>query len=98
MFTLEIILGEFGVATFSPIVISSVMATAVSRHFLGDFPAFIVPTYQLVSIWEFPLYLVLGLACTLVGLLFVKVLYFTEDLFDKFKFPEYLSAYISTCS
>jgi CIC family chloride channel protein len=92
MFTLEIILGEFGVATFSPIVISAVMATAISRHFLGDFPAFIVPTYQLVSVWEFPLYLVLGLICTLVGLLFVKALYFTEDLFDNFKFPEYLKA------
>jgi chloride channel protein, CIC family len=33
MFALEIILGDFGLATFSPIVISSVIATAVSRHF-----------------------------------------------------------------
>ncbi|MBU1398235.1 MAG: chloride channel protein [Proteobacteria bacterium] len=44
MFTLEIILGEFGVATFSPIVISSVMATVISRYFLGDYPAFVVPS------------------------------------------------------
>ena len=34
MFALEVILGEFGLATFSPIVISSVVATAVSRYFL----------------------------------------------------------------
>ena len=94
MFALEVILGDFGLATFSPIVISSVVATAVSRAFLGDVPAFIVPTYELVSAWEFPMYMGLGLFCAVVGVVFVKVLYVTEDLFDQFKFPEYLKAII----
>jgi CIC family chloride channel protein len=87
MFALEIILGDFGVATFSPIVISSVTATAVSRHFLGDTPAFVVPAYELISAWEFPLYLTLGLFCALVAVVFVQTLYKMEDLFDSFKFP-----------
>ena len=94
MFALEVILGDFGLATFSPIVISSVVATAVSRAFLGDVPAFIVPNYELVSAWEFPMYMALGLFCAMVGVLFVKILYLTEDLFDDFKFPEYLKAII----
>jgi len=94
MFALEVILGDFGLATFSPIVISSVVATAVSRAFLGDVPAFIVPTYELISAWEFPLYMGLGLFCAVVGVVFTKVLYLTEDLFDEFKFPEYLKAII----
>ncbi|MGB5750023.1 MAG: chloride channel protein [Desulfobacterales bacterium] len=94
MFALEVVLGEFGLATFSPIVISSVMATAVSRAFLGDIPAFIVPAYELVSVWEFPLYLVLGIFCAVVGVTFTKVLYRVEDLFDDFKFPEYLKAIV----
>ncbi len=92
MFSLELILADFGLATFSPIVISAVVATAVSRHFLGDFPAFIVPEYELVSVWEFPLYVILGILCALVGVLFIRVLYKGEDLFDKLKFPEYLKA------
>jgi CIC family chloride channel protein len=92
MFALEIILGDFGLATFSPIVISSVVATAVSRHFLGNSPAFIVPAYQLVSAWELPLYVILGLFCALVAVTFTAVLYRTEDLFDQLKFPEYLKA------
>ncbi len=92
MFSLEIILADFGLATFSPIVISAVVATAVSRHFLGDFPAFIVPAYELVSVWEFPLYVMLGVLCALVGVLFIRVLYKGEDLFDQLKFPEYLKA------
>ena len=92
MFALEVILGDFGLATFSPIVISSVVATAVSRHFLGDSPAFIVPAYQLLSAWELPLYVVLGLFCALVAWTFTHVLYGAEDIFDAIKFPEYLKA------
>lgn len=94
MFALEVILGDFGIATFSPIVISSVTATAVSRHFLGDIPAFHVPAYKLVSAWEFPLYLLLGIFCACVGVVFAKTLYKFEDFFDNFKFPEYLKAVI----
>ena len=94
MFALEVILGDFGLATFSPIVISSVVATAISRAFLGDVPAFIVPNYELISGWEFPMYMGLGLFCAVVGVMFIKILYLTEDLFDDFKFPEYLKAII----
>ncbi len=92
MFALEIIMGEFGLATFSPIVISSVAATAVSRHFLGDTPAFIVPAYELISAWEFPLYIGLGGLCAVVAALFITLLYWFEDFFDGLKFPEYLKA------
>jgi len=90
MFALEVILGDFGLARFSPIIISSVTATAISRHYLGDFPAFIVPQHKLVSFWEFPLYVLLGLFCAIVAVTFTRVLYRTEDLFDDLKFPDYL--------
>ena len=94
MFALEVILGDFGLATFSPIVISSVVATAISRAFLGDIPAFIVPAYQLVSAWELPMYLMLGIFCAVVGVTFTKTLYRIEDIFDAIKFPEYLKGII----
>jgi len=94
MFALEIILGDFGLATFSPIVISSVVATAVYQAYLGNNPAFIVPVYELVSAWEFPMYLFLGLFCALVGVTFTRTLYRIEDLFDEIKFPEYLKGII----
>ena len=89
MFALEIVLGDFGLSTFSPIVISAVAATAVSRHFLGNAPAFIVPAYQLVSPWELFFYVALGLFCALVAITFTSSLYRMEDLFDRIKFPEY---------
>ncbi len=82
LFAVEIILGDFGVSQFSPIVISSVMATVVSRHFLGDFPAFVVPTYRMESAWELPLYLLLGLLAAVAAQVFIRVLYGVEDLME----------------
>jgi CIC family chloride channel protein len=90
IFSLEVILGEFEIGTFGPIVLSSVMATVVSRAFLGNFPAFNIPKYELVSIWEIPAYLVMGLLAGLVSLLFTKLLYKSEDLWDDLKVPEYI--------
>ena len=92
MFALEIILGDFGIATFSPIVISSVVSTAVSRYFLGDFPAFTVPAYELKSAWELPIYVIFGFVCAIVAVVFTKTLYRSEDTFDSIKIPEYLKA------
>ena len=92
IFALEIILGEFEIASFSPIIISAVSATAISRHYLGDIPAFILPEYILHSPLEFPLYAVLGIVCALVAVGFTLILYRSEDAWDSIKFPEYLKA------
>jgi CIC family chloride channel protein len=90
LFAAEVILGEFGLSTFSPVVLSSVTATTISRYYFGDFPAFIIPTYKLVSLWEFLFYPVLGVIVGLVSLLFILTVNKSEDLFDALKMPEYL--------
>ncbi|MCZ6702057.1 MAG: chloride channel protein, partial [Ignavibacteria bacterium] len=91
LFAVEIILMDFAVAQFSPIVISSVMATVISRGFEGDFAAFIVPKYELISPYEIGFYFILGALSGVVSYLFIKALYFSEDYFDsKLKFPNYL--------
>jgi CIC family chloride channel protein len=94
LFALEIILGEFEIMSFSPIIVSAVSATAISRHYLGDIPAFILPEYILHSPMEFPLYAILGVLCALVAVGFTLFLYRTEDAWDSIKFPEYLKAVI----
>jgi CIC family chloride channel protein len=90
LFAVEIILMDFAVAQFSPIVISSVMATVISHTFEGNFTAFIVPKYQLTSPVEIGFYFVLGAASGLVAFLFIKTLYYSEEIFDNWiKIPEY---------
>jgi len=91
LFAVEIILMDFAVAQFSPIVISSVMATVISHTFEGNFTAFIVPKYQLASPVEIGFYFVLGAASGVVAYLFIKTLYYSEEIFDnRIKIPEYL--------
>ena len=90
LFSLEIILGEFAASQFIPIVVSSVMATALSRHYLGNFPAFEIPAYDLLHYSELFLYLILGVLAGVVAFLFIRVLYGMEDLFDRWKSPDYL--------
>ena len=85
LFAVEIILCDFGVSKFSPIVISSVMATVVSRHFLGNLPAFEVPAYSMVTAYELIAYVILGILAGLAALAFMKVLYAFEDLFDRIR-------------
>jgi chloride channel protein, CIC family len=88
LFALEVILGDFGVSQFSPIVISSVVSTIVCRSILGNMPAFIVPRYDLVSAYEMLPYAILGLAAAFVGVGFTTLLYRAEDRFDSLPIPD----------
>lgn len=85
IFAMEIILRTFKARTFSPIIIASVIATALSRGYLGNEPAFSIAKYDLVSNYELILYVVLGLLCGLGAVYFVRVFYFIEDFFEKLK-------------
>lgn len=90
LFAVEIVLMDFTVAQFSPIVISAVMATVISHSFEGDFAAFQVPAYHLQSSMEIFLYFGLGIVAGLVSYFFIRVLYVFEEFWDnKFKIPDY---------
>ena len=83
-------IGDLAVARLSPVVISSVVATVVSRHHLGDFPAFEVPVYQLVHSRELLLYAGLGVVAALVGVVFIRILFRIGDAFERSKIPRWL--------
>jgi len=92
VFALEIILGEFSVKYFSSVVVSAVTASVIGRAVFGDIPAFHIPVaYGVNSLWEFAFYPVLGLAAAMVGAGFVYLLYWSEDVFAKWKsIPEWV--------
>lgn len=92
IFAVEVILGDFGVTQFSPIVISSVVSTILCRYYLGDMPAFIVPSYELVSAYELIPYSVLGLTAAFVGVGFSSILYKLEDVLGGLKIPDITKA------
>jgi len=56
----KIILSELAALQLIPIVVSSVTATAISRHYLGNFPAFEIPPYDFLHYSELFLYFDIG--------------------------------------
>ncbi len=92
IFAAEIIVGHFAVTQFTPIVISSVVATVASRFFLGNYPAFKVPDYQIVSPFELLPYLATGVVAGLVAVAFIRTLSYSELAFERLRMPEYLKA------
>lgn len=87
IFALEVILGSFTVRYFGAVVISSVTAAVVSRSVLGDQPAFTVPSYPLGHLGELPIYIFLGVMAAVVAVIFIRVLYYAEDVSDRWKIP-----------
>ncbi|BBD06906.1 Cl- channel voltage-gated family protein [Desulfovibrio ferrophilus] len=90
LFALEIIIGDFGLMSFSPVVIASVTATAISRSYWGDLPNFSIPTYEIHTLWEFGIYPLLGVLAAFAAVAFIIVLYKAEDVFEKLPLPEWL--------
>ena len=91
MFAIEIVLlGNYEISSFAAIVISSGMATVVSRAFYGSSPAFRVPEYQLKSMWEIPLYMFFGVLTGFLAVLYIRVFYGIKDEFEKLRINEQL--------
>jgi len=86
-FALEVILGHYALSAFAPIVLASVTGTIVSRIYFGDFPAFVVPKYMLVSFLEFPAFALLGILSGLVAILFMASIFFVEGTWKRVPFP-----------
>jgi len=91
IFAMEIILGELHLGDLGNVVISAITASTIARIFLGDQPAFAVSNnFGAQSPWSVFLYVLLGAlaACAAVG--FTRMLYWFEDRFDAWKFPDAL--------
>jgi CIC family chloride channel protein len=83
--------GEFTVGSFGSVVLSSVMSSIIGHIAFGDVPAFAVPSYAIHSLWEFPLYAVLGVLAALTALVYTRLIYRSEDLFDSWRaVPEWV--------
>ncbi|MCB9799201.1 MAG: chloride channel protein [Candidatus Omnitrophica bacterium] len=79
MFSLEVIMRDFGARSLSTVVVSALAGSIVSRSLLGNHPAFMVPVYKLHSPFEIGLYLLLGIVSAFVALLFIHTLDKSEE-------------------
>jgi CIC family chloride channel protein len=90
VFAAWILLGNFSMSLFAPVVFSSVIAAVVSRSFFGMQPWYVVPPFDFNSLTELPWFLVLGLLGGVMGAAFLKMLQWSEEGFKKLALPIYV--------
>jgi CIC family chloride channel protein len=89
-FALEVVIGQYTLSVFAPIVIASVVSAVVIRNYFGDYPAFVVPEYFIDSLFELPMFMVLGLVCALVASVFMYSVFAIQDRTAKLPMPAWL--------
>ncbi|GAB4475698.1 MAG: chloride channel protein [Anaerolineales bacterium] len=87
-FSLEILLGEMSSNNLGMVLVAAVVSSVFTQAVEGTSPAFPIPAYTFYSAWEFPLYLLLGLAGGLLSALYVSLLYGFHDLFRKWQIAQ----------
>src|SRR6266404_4091370 len=85
---IELLLFEFKARSFIPLVIASTLATAVHMQLLGAGPMFKVTAMDFGIPHALPFYLILGVVCGFAAVGFSRLLYWTEDQFEKLPVDE----------
>src|SRR6201997_1759731 len=85
---IELLLFEFKSRSFIPLVVASTLATAVHIQMLGAGPMFKVTAMDFGIPHALPFYLILGVVCGFAAVGFSKLLYWTEDQFEKLPVDE----------
>lgn len=82
-FALEVVLGTtFATSAVSVVLLSAVVAALIAQIGLGGQPPFTLPSYEVRSPLELPLYLGLGLFASLVSIAYTQSIQRAQQFFD----------------
>ncbi len=86
LFAAELLLVEISARTLIPVMIASGVASLIGRAFFGDNASFVMPQLMLshppaVPGLELAGYVVMGLLTGIAGMLYIRSIYWFEDLF-----------------
>lgn len=94
LFSIELLMLSVNSKTVMPVIISSVIAANVGRYLIGPDPAFIVSSANLSSTDDNPLFLLIyfpfAVVVGLLALLFIKSVYWSEDVFERLPVGPYV--------
>jgi CIC family chloride channel protein len=87
VFAAQIVLGNFAMNFFAPLICASVVAAVLSRNFFGLAPLYRVPEFELTHIIQLPWFVVLGALSGVFGATFLRLLRRAEHGFAHFGLP-----------
>lgn len=74
IFIAEIVYGTLAMRRLGPLMVASVVANVTVHQVLGYAPVYVIPPLHVASLWELPLFLLMGLALGALAPLFMGVL------------------------
>ncbi len=81
IFAMEVVLMEYTILGFTPIILAAVSATTLTRLVYGEDPAFFVPPLEWSSISELPYVLIVGVMVGVLAVSFTQLLLLSTRAF-----------------
>ena len=74
IFSMEVVMMEYSVVSFAPVILSAVAATTLTRLVFGSDLVFSIPAMQLGSLLELPYVFIMGVTLGCIAALFIHLL------------------------
>ena len=96
LFVLEELIHKFSPAMLFPTLIATVTASTVARHFLGVNPAFNISLHAIKTSPAVILScIILGILSGVLGVIFAKLIFISNDIYAKIQIPKYFKPAIA---
>lgn len=87
LFATEVVVGQYALKTFAPIVVASVAGTALSHIHFGEVSAFLLGDNHIASFWEFPAFIGLGIVSAVAAIIMMRSIFMMTDIANKVALP-----------
>jgi len=89
LFAGEVVIGHYALKAFGPVVLASVTGTVVSRTYYGDFPAFVLPPHEVITYFEFPFFIILGVLSGFCATILLRGIFKAQDIAEALPIPSW---------
>ena len=86
---IELLLFEFSVRAFVPLVVAAAIAGGMHSALFGDGPLFSVPVHDFAGLGVLPAFVLLGLACGVLAIVISRGLFLVEDLYRRLPISDF---------
>ena len=87
LFATEVVVGQYALKTFAPIVVASVAGTALSHIHFGEASAFLLGGNHIASFWEFPAFIGLGVVAAVAAIVLMRSIFLAQQVAAKLPVP-----------
>ncbi|MFT4630557.1 MAG: CIC family chloride channel protein [Dinoroseobacter sp.] len=85
IFAMEVVIMDYSVIGFAPVIIAAVSATSLTRIVFGDEASVVIPEFSIDAVREIPMMVILGAVIGCISAAFIHITLLTSSLFAKQK-------------